>query len=526
MNREDIRRIVKDNDGLQTKLFRKGFFLTDASDVNYLDYPFWGQWNVTAINQCYTLAVHKELPCYIKSLGEERTIGMVGHAYDPVEEEICEERILELLAERIGAEDDFWKTVNQLTGCFCLFVAEGDRVRFLNDAAGLYSVFYGRVDSHVYVSSHSNLIGDILGLEEDPFVTKLKSCRTFYYFGNQLPGNITQFAEVKRLNPNHYVVSDAVDTAQKRFYWPHSLDKTEDEICDELVALMKKTMEMISKKWDRPALSLTGGCDSKTTLACMSDRYNEFSYFSYDSQPNELPDAEAAAAICEALGLPHTLYKIPYEDEAFEDVEVIRSILIWNGGNVRNNNPNDVRKRIYLDRVEDFDVEIKSWASEIGRSRYTKRYNGKKSFGKKPSPRKCTTFYKFLFFNRGLVNKCDKAFKEYLQAYYEPAQTNPIPWQDQFYWEWHWPSRDGVNLTCEQIYSNDITVPYNNRLVLELLLSVSEAHRVSDEIYTRIRARLDERIDRATEAIVDVNHTNKRAILETVYYYANTLLPY
>ena len=526
MNREEIKNIVKDNDYLKTKLFCNGFLLTDAKDIDYQSYPFWGLWTVTTLNRHYTLAVHTQIPFYIQNFGDQLVMGLVGHAYVPEEGVIHENIILETLAHKYADRNEFFRAVNQLTGCFCLFVVEGDCVTLFNDAVGLYSVFYTKINSHVYVSAHSNLLGDILELNEDPFVTKLKSCRTFHYFGNQLPGNISQFSDVKRLNPNHYIISDPNGLDHIRFYWPHSLNKREDEICDELIALLKKTMELIAQKWERPALSLTGGCDSKTILACMSDQYEDFSYFSYDSQPNDLPDAEAASAICKAIGVAHTFYKIPYEDEVFENIEGVRAVLIWNGGNVRYNNPNDVRKRIFLDGVDDFDIEIKSWASEVGRARYTKRYNGRRNFGKKPSPRKCTTFYKFLFFNRGLVNKCDKVFEEYLLSYFEQDKNCPIPWQDQFYWEWHWPSRDGVNLTCEQIFSNAITVPYNNRHVLELLLSVSEEHRVTDEIYTKIRDRLDERIDKATDAIVDVNHTNKRAILENIYYIFNTLLPY
>lgn len=526
MNRNKIMEQVKDNDYLQNKLFCKGFIITDDLDVDGSAYPFYGKWTVTPLGTRYVLAVHPDQTFYVKTFGNGLTIGLVGHAYRPADGVTDETCILDELSRKYFDREQFFDVVNQLTGCFCLFVAGQDKIEFLSDALGLYSVFYASMRSHIYIAAHSNLLGDLLGLYETPFVTKLKSCKTFKYFGNQLPGNITRFAEVWRLNPNHYGATEGGEVRQTRFYWPHSLDMNNEEICNELIGLLQKTADAISQKWHRPALSLTGGCDSKTFLACVSHRYEDFTYFSYDSQPNELPDAQAAAAICQALGMPHTLYKIPYEDEAFEQIEEVRSVLLWNGGDVRYNNPNDVRKRIYLDQVHDFDVEIKSWASEVGRARYTKRYNGRRRFGKKPTPRKCTTFYKFLFFNRVLVNRCDRVFKEYLEKYFEQDKDRPIPWQDQFYWEWHWPSRDGVNLTCEQIYSNDITVPYNNRCVLELLLSACEEDRVNDVIYTEIRNRLDGRIDQATMAVVDVNHTSKRALLEDLYYIFNRLLPY
>lgn len=526
MNRNKIKEIVQDNEYLQSKLFCRGFVLSDAPIVNYAEYPFFGKWTVTPVGAKYVLAVHPQQTFYVKNFGDGSCIGLVGHAYEPTRGITDESFILEELAQKYSDKEAFFNAVNQLTGCFFLFVLENQKLEFLGDPLCLYSVFYSTVRSHIYISSHSNLLGDLLELCESSFVTKLKSCKTFKYFGNQLPGNISQFEEVSRLNPNHFCIFDCEAARQKRFYWPHSLEMNKKQVCEELTALLRKTADAIAQKWERPALSLTGGCDSKTFLACLSHRYEDFTYFSYDSQPNELPDAQAAESICRTLGLPHVFYSIPYNDADFNQIEDVRSVLLWNCGDVRYNNSNDVRKRIYLDHIDDFDVEIKSWASEVGRSRYTKRYNGRRNFGKNPTPRVCTTFYKFLFFNRVLVNRCDSVFKEYLDKYFEQNASRPIPWQDQFYWEWHWPSRDGVNLTGEQIYSNDITVPYNNRRVLELLLSADEEDRINDVIYQELRTHLDPRIDRATEAVVDVNHTNKRAVLENIYYIFNKFLPY
>lgn len=525
MNRETVKELTLNDEYLRSKLFCRGFLITDSKDIKADEYPFYGAWNTIDLNSRYTLLLHPETKYCVKPAGEERSIGFIGHAYDPIRDIIGEEEIIDGLASVYGNEAAFFDMVNNLTGVFCLFVVDGDNLRFLCDTVGLLSVFYSSYGGHNYVSTHTNLIGDILGLSEDPCVTKLKTRKTFKYFGNQLPGNITSFKEVKRLNPSH--IAETVDNGieQRRFYHPVNLNLSVEEACDRLIPLMKKTMELIADKWQRPAISLTGGCDSKTTLACASDIYDRFKYFSYDSQENELPDAKAAGQICKALGLEHIFYKIPYEDEAFENIEGIRAVLLWNGGDVRYNNPFDVRKRAYLDKVDDFDIEVKSWASEVGRTRYTKRYNGRRNFGKKPSPRVCTTFYKFLLTHRGAVRYCDKQFKEYIDKYFESDKKNPIPWQEQLYWEYQWSSLFGLSLTSEHMFSDDITVPYNNRKVLELLLSVPEEDRINDRLYTLMRKKLDERIDSAVEAVVDVNHTDSRAKRENLYYIVNKLLP-
>ncbi len=522
MERETVKKLCDNDLYLRSKLYCRGYLITDTCPQDS-GYPFYGEWIQKQAGKFF-LFHHPQLPCYIENDGKN-TVGLFGHAYNPFSGETDENGILKELLKRIENNALLFDEINHLTGVFCLFVIRDGSMMLLNDTVGLFPVFF-TTDGNApfYASSHVNLIADFTGFTEDPYITRLRACKTFYHFGNQLPGVCSKFAEVERLSPNHYLKVDG-EIKPVRFYSPHYLDIDDDEAVKRVCSAMQKTMAAIAAKWERPAISLTGGCDSKTTLAAANGIYDKFQYFSYDSQPNERPDAEAAVAICKALGLRHTLYEIPYEDEAFDNIEGIRAILIWNGGDIRDNNPNDVRKRAYLDKRNDFDVEVKSWASEVCRARYSKRYAGKMSFGKKPSPRKCTTFYKFLL-NRKIVNETDKVFKYYLDNYFQSDDKRPIPWQDQLYWEWHWPARDGITIVCEHMFSDMITVPYNNRKVLELLLSTSYENRYKDVLYTRARERMDSRIDRAAEAIVDVNHTKTRALKERLYYTFNTLLPY
>lgn len=525
MDKAYIEQTIKDSEYLKEKLFFKGFLITDDQETAYNEYPFYGNWSVTDINSHFKAVVHKKLTSYFVKGENDTSFGIFGNAYNPFSGEISEKKILTELSEVYGDQDRFIELVNQLTGVFCLFAAEGGEIKVFCDPVGLKSVFYGRINGSIYISTHTNLIGDLKGLEEDPRVTKLKKVSTFPYFGNQLPGNITSFKEVRRLNPNHYVTNCEEGMKELRFYTPKAGTNSVDAACEQIIPILTKTMELIARKWARPAISLTGGCDSKTTLAGAKNVYDKYCYFSYDSQPNELPDALAAKKICEHMGLEHTLYKVPYEDKDIEGIEDIRAVLMWNGGNVRANNANDVRKRAYLDKVFDFDIEVKSWASEVGRTRYIRRFNGRRNFGK-PTPRKCTTLYKFLPLARGAVRRCDRWFKEYLELYMVQDEKAPIAWQEQFYWEYHWPSCLGLNLTAEQEFSNDVTVPYNNRILLELLLSVSEEDRINDSIYTKVRQDLDPRIDEAADTVIDVNHTDKRARRENAYYVINNLLPF
>ena len=106
---------------------------------------------------------------------------------------------------------------------------------------------------------------------------------------------------------------------------------------------------------------MTGGCDSKTTIACAKGLYDKFKFYSYSSSDAEDLDAKAAAKISEFMGFNHKIYEISRNDEDFNDsLEITRAILDYNTGNILPTNKNDVRKRHYFDQINDFDIEVKS----------------------------------------------------------------------------------------------------------------------------------------------------------------------
>ena len=88
------------------------------------------------------------------------------------------------------------------------------------------------------------------------------------------------------------------------------------------------------------------------------------------------------------------------------------------------------------------------------------------------------------------------------------------------------PSWNGLVITGEHRYSFDITIPYNNRLILELLLSAPIDDRINDTIYKIIRQKMNSKIDETGIAITNVKHTNSRAKMENLYYWITTHMPF
>lgn len=513
--KQQIQEVLNNHPELRGKLYERGFVFTNA-DVNEKIYPFYGLWQTRKIG-AYNLLVSEQQRYYVVE-NSDKIFVLIGHAYNPFKMQCDENDILHSLAEKEFASDAFWSDINELTGVFTVIILIGERAFIFGDASCMQTTFYNEKGNIVCVSSHANLIGDILNAERDEYVNRLSHYRFFKLLGNALPGNLTQFKDVKRLMPNHYAEFVGGRVKIYRFYYPQKIVCDIAEVIDLSAEILHKNLQLITKKWKKPAISMTGGCDSKTTLACANGLYENFLYFSYSSSESEEVDAQAAHKICKELGLEHKIYNIPDEDDKIPLIESVRLILERNTGDIIPNNKNDVRKRAYFATKNDFDIEVKSWASEIGRAYFSKRFNGRKNFGKKPTPRKCTTLYKFFLNNRKLVRQTDKVFAEYLEKYFDRKSENPIEWQEQFFWEFRVASWNGLVITGEHRYSFDITIPYNNRKLLELLLSVPIQYRIDDLIHREIRKKMNPSIDETGISVTNLKHTKLRSRLENIYY--------
>ena len=512
-----LKQILDTRPDMQPYLYCRGFLITNASIDEKIS-PFYGNWSRTRIG-AYNAFVHKDKEIFVYRKNG-RDFFLIGHAYDPFSMQYKETEMLQKTADA----SDFWKEVSNWTGIFCTGFADDDMISFTCDAAGQQLIYYGRINTGVYISSHSQLVGDLLHLEQSEYIRKLSQIRYFHAFGYVLPGDYSPFSELKRAQCNFYTKIDAESISVHRF-WP--VDELVRGSVRDMADVIHNNLQLISEKWPdkRAAISVTGGMDSKTTLACTNGLYDRFQYFSYDSLPAEKVDADAARELCRRLGIQHELYTIPSQNEQIDDFEIWNELLFYNCGCIGYVHSNDVRKRAYFSGCNDFDVEIKSWVDEIGRARYHKRF-AKKSFPVKPTSRYLSSLYKPFITERKLLRQTDEVFKEYLNIYYGNKVFDLIPWWDLIYWEFEWNAGEGAFLTGEHVLSYDITIPFNNRRLLEMMLTVPLKKRIDDEIQKRIIRLMNPHIEKTGIHVQDVSHTRTRAYMERAYLELNTRLPF
>lgn len=508
-------------------LYCRGYLLTNDESVVDIDIGLnWEKWSVHDLG-IYRLYIEDRETCTIFKNGD-RLFVLVGHAYNPFTMEHDENCILQKLALSYCNTTAYREYFDQLTGVFIYFVIEKQNVTAICDCAGMMGAYYGVVSGKTYFSAHAQMIADLAGLKEDPYITALKKPTAFRLYGLYLPYDLSPYSLVKRIIPNVEVHIENGSIRIERFYPRKQYEIAPDyeTVVAHVGKLLHNNMVLITQKWENPAISLTGGTDSKTTLACASDVQEKYLYYSYISLPREATDAYAAQRICQSLGLHHEIYQIDTDTSHHQDFNTVDALIERHYGYLGKGNKNDVCKRICLIDQFHSDIEVKSWVSEVARaSRYTKYH--KKKLPAKMTARRLTSMYKVFTYDRWNAIRTDRAFKKYMEEtdLSKNIKQTGYPWSEFFVWEIVFGGWGGLALSCEHKLSNSITVPYNNRAILDLMLRTPLEKRRTDQLHKDIIDCMDSRINELGIHVVNGNETRRREILEGLYFDIHSHLP-
>lgn len=526
MKKAKIINILEKNPELKNDLFIRGFLITDKKINNLFEFPFYGNWRVKKSSGYYFMA-HKLTGMHIYISSDGNTFFIMGHAYNPFTREYKEEKILEYIAEAYGT-NEYMERINDITGVFVYGSIINGKLEYLVDPSGMQSACYGKIDENFYLSSHPQLIGDLCDLEMDVFVKELIHYKWYgRVMGPYLPCDFTPFAEVKRIVPSILYAYDKEISHQR--YWPLTEvkeaveEKEYQEVIQKASEILKSNMELISKKWKHPWISLTGGIDSNTTFASGNGNYNKFETFSYISAEKEIPDAEAAKKIASHFNVKHHEYHIPMKNDELELFEEKRELFRHNNGYVAELYDNEARKKFYLRENTSCDVEVKSWVSETIRAYWYKHY-GRKSFPKL-SGKLYRNLYKIFIMNRKLAHKLDDFFDEYIKVYEYDKISTSYPAADMHYNEVTWGSWGGLNIS-EMKYCFDITFVYNNRRFLDLMFRVPLEKRISDQHHLDMKRYLNSELADMNIRVVNLKETDFRAFALNVIFTLNSFLPF
>ena len=523
MLKDEIKRELDNNPKYREMLFRRGYLLTNAQ-IDDSVYPFYGIWARTELGP-YKLYVQEKQTFYIAS-EDNLSVAIVGHAYNPFdmkwdENELCED-LLKAYKEGLSA---FFDKVSELTGLHVVILIDNDKIIECQDACSLTGCYFGKIGNDFYIAEHPQLIADLCNLKIDPNVEKLVESRCYNIGNRHLPGNKTPYKEIKRLGANTYVKYNGSFSIH-RFYptCPHPEFKTEKEkekAIQQIGELIHNNLACGANKWKRCTISLSGGTDSKTTLACANGLYDRYSYFSFHSKPQELVDAQGAMKICEKLGLKHTLYHIPENNEDIQDFAFIKKLLQHSTSYFKNLADNEIRKYVYLHDLDAYDVEMKSWASEVARVFFERKYQLK--MPKVFNERHCSVFQTRFFGHPRLLKWSDREYYRFLREIGLEKPLFNYEHADLIYWEIRmgcW----GVSVISSQQLYHRMSMPMNNRKILELFLGLPREERKTDAVHKEIMAYMNKAVVDAEVEVPNLYFHSYRIWMEKIYFLFRTAL--
>lgn len=480
-----LKQSLDQNKEYQHLLYRRGYIVTTNKNISLEGFPFYGHWESIQINSKYMLYLHEDQSAYISKLSDNQSIVLIGHAYNPFSGEIDENEIIShAYKEYSKSKKDFFDYISELTGIHVILVFDDSEIIAVQDCTAMEACYYGECNGNHYFLSHAGILGDIDSPTENKYIHKLINSYCYNHWGTKyLPGDLSVYNELSRLGPNVYVLLLAGRFSLHRFY-PYKqhpeCDQNDQAALEEIAGLIKKSVKLCAEKWKRPAISLSGGLDSRTTYAASSGNFDKFYYYSFYCKAQEKDDAEAAHAICEAFDVNHTIYPITENNEDISDFDLFKSIVAHNGAYTHIPGDHEIRKYHFLSTLDDFDTELKSWASEIGRAYWEKRYGF--SLPETLTPLDFSIFQTRFIGAPLLLKKSKRAYKEYLKK--TDLLMPPFNYEhtDFFYWEYRFGS-NGTSVTMEQqIFNFDVTMPMNNRKLMDMFLWFPHEFRKEDGV--------------------------------------------
>lgn len=510
-------------------IFEQGFFLSNKDYEFGRGFPYYGNWRRVYIAEGINCYVHKNQKIYVYK-NNNITYFLLGHAYDPFGYEANENIMLEKLdALSSGVFSRAIDYIYDWTGLFVLGIVNEDKITICGDFESMRTAYYGTYENNWYIVSHEELLALRENINRSQYVEFLEKYKWYYLYGEGLPGDISHYEQLKKLMCNTYVEYKNGSFSLKRLYPLHELKMCKDEedyseTVNKIAQIMRSSMELTAMKWNCAAVSCTGGRDSKGTLAASSCLGDRLQFFSYNSQLAEKIDCDAAAELCKAAGVKHTIYEIPLDKGLYPEYDIVKAILCVNSNRVKFNH-NDIMKRIYFRKNKPFEIEIKSWTSEIGRGYYYKRY-GVKRMQKKCSARKVNVMNNIYLFSPLLMYKTDSIYREYLERSQYNEHMYNYDWSDIIELEMR-DSKWGADvISCEHMFAYDVSIPYNNRHLGDLLLSPKLEDRISDRTHKDFTKKLCPPIEEREITVRDYAHDNKRLWMDKMYYFISCIRPF
>lgn len=421
----------------------------------------------------------------LKSDDHSIKLVVLGHFYDPFERVAGEPVAKKLLADFQTSSTSFYERLDRLSGRFVIFIGKHNgALHIFPDACSTIPVAYHVRDDSLVVSSHPYLIQSFYDLNDDNLLRELTKAG-FYKLGiRHFPADKTEVQGVKVLTPN--LVLSYVDKSiniDRVFPRQPRRELTVEEVVESVSSALKGSIQCLLSYRKDTRCALSGGVDSRISLAASEGCRDKISFFTFSGKGNANRDLQSTKKLANKLGLKfNEINLLLNSDETCLD-KVYRNM---QGATRYPNAHETAARRRHFGKTDSF--EIRSSVSEVSRSFFKRKFRVKTP---SLSSAAMVPLYKRVPFNKKWHQCLSEVFSEWIEvSKFDVVAEQGYDWLDLLYWELRVGTWQALVLQDADYYTNP-TVLFNNRKLLEIMLSSPDGYREKDDLQLMIMERLD-----------------------------------
>lgn len=356
------------------------------------------------------------------------------------------------------------KIIYGLVGRFVLMVYNKTENFFtvFNDCCGLKTAYYTKASEGICIASQPLLLKLVSNVQQSKIFHEYRSSE--YYKNHRehyVPTGITFYDEVFQLLPNHYLTTH--DLQQHR-YWPVVKKKKLllDEAVEDFANILKNSMVLASKRFNL-AVAVTAGWDSRILLSASKQIANDvfFFTFKYRMVSEKSADIKTPSLLLQKLGLSHNIIDT--------NTPINQSFAEYYQSNTHINHFDDwgkIAQGIFLNFPKDR-ISVRGGCAEIVRYAFSEnKYAGVLTYHDLLN---IEPYWKELSFIVPYVAK-------WVENVNNDSFASSYSLRDLFYWEHRMGSWLAQN-KLEWDIAHEVFVPFNNRELLDIALSVDPKYR-------------------------------------------------
>lgn len=419
--------------------------------------------------------------CTHATVGEAEIV-MLGTAMDLESPSSSQDAAVEAITAALDVSDAaFLDRFDSLVGAYVVFTRRGDRYWVLQDTTAMEGLAYDNSGQGTLVASHPALIADIRGYEiselgqlwlpngANPEAKKWKLWAGPWH----LPGVTSPYERVRALTPNTRL--DLASGQVERFFPREPIGVLDmDTIVETVAGHLRDALAWVVAEFpDAASVSLSGGLDSRLTLAASKPYVADLRYFTYHfpRHPVHESDLRIARTLAERFDLAHSGWPLkPGRDMRATAADWARTHRGIHG--------NGTVEYSYREHFPTGDLHVRSNVLEVVRGYFIKNpVNRKDKFDVAKLGR---------LFRQGTGRTFVPPYEEYVAVTGFTMEAK----QDMHYTDlYHWEQRLGrwhSEVVRRSKISHNTFIIWNSRRVLKLMLARPPEDRWKARVILRL----------------------------------------